>query len=389
MSRVKASARPSLLGALLLLFGAGAIASIPTALTTYHGDATGWNNAQKIVADNSGTLHIVYQVSLTPARDRDRFAYARSEDGLVWEVTELEGRWPAIGTAGDVIYITFVRRGSEGDELWLYRLGGSSLDRQLILRSAPHSLFYPAIAVGDGRIHLTWEAHRGEVSSIEYVGLELFNAEPQVEVVAEGPQGLYFPSLAVAHTQKTGTGKTGTGGPDRPHLVWEEEVDPVHHQITHGRRGPSGWEIEPVSTPAINARYPALDYDPERNIYELVFVGYATSGNEIYYRALAEGGWGRLQLLSQDLEPGYWTFPTVEDGNVVWGRTVSAGCSIGPLYYSFLTAGSWSTPQALEGEFAAFPHLFRKGGVWHLIWTDRDPESPILRVIRYRQLQLP
>jgi len=361
---------------LLLLFGVGAIASTPTALTTYHGDATGWNNAQKIVVDNSGTIHIVYQVSLTPAQDRDRFAYARSSvDGQEWETAEFEGRWPAIGTDGDVIYITFVRRGSEGDELRLYRIPrGLALERQLILRSMPHSLFFPAVAAESGHVHLAWEAHRDGRSYIEYAKIGPAG-EPLIETVAEGSFGLYFPSLAV--------------GPDGPHLVWEAGVDPVHHQIMHGRRGAEGWVVEPVSAVGINALYPALDYDPRRDSYELVFVGYSTGGNEIYYRALSRGSWGESELLTQGLEPGYWTFPAVEDGTVVWGRTVSAGCSIGPLYYSFLTAGSWSAPQALEGEFAAFPHLFHQGSVLHLIWTDRDPESPILRVIRYRQLRSP
>jgi len=358
----------------LLLAGVGAIASTPTVLTTYRGDATGWNNAQKIVVSAEGTFHIVYQFSLAPTERQDRFIWARSADGHTWETADYEGRWPAIEVDGDLIYIIFVRRGSEEDRLWLYRLNGGSLDKQLILRSMPHSLFYPAIAIRNGQIHLAWEAHRDGKSYIEYAQIGPAG-EPLIETVAESSFGLYFPSLAV--------------GPDGPHLVWEAGVDPVHHQIMHGRRGAEGWVVEPVSAVGINAHYPALDYDPERKIYEIVFVGYSTSGNGIYYRALEGGSWGSLKPLNQGLEPGYWTFPAVEGGLVVWGRTVSAGCSIGPLYYSYLIKKSWSVPQALEGEFAAFPHLFRKGGTLHLIWTDRDPQSPIWRVIRYRQLEIP
>lgn len=360
--------RLGLLGVILLaVLGVAA-----TAPTSYLGDATGWNNAQKVVVTADGAVHIVYQVALTPAQDRDRFAYARSADGHEWEVTELEGRWPAIATDRNVIYITFIERGEE-DRLWLYRLDGNSLARQLILGSASHSLFYPAIAANGDQVYLTWEAHRGEGSSIEYALLDRFNAEPQVETVAESSSGLYFPSLAI--------------GPDGPHLAWEEEIGPSQHRIIHARREEGGWAGEPVPSQGIDARYPALDYDPEREIYGLVFVSYSTSGNGIYYRALAEGSWGEPRLLSRGLESGYWTFPAVEDGLVVWGRTVAAGCSIGPLYYLFL--GSDGEPQALEGQFAAFPHLFREGDVWHLVFTDRDPESPIWRVIRYRQLKRP
>jgi len=374
MSRGRRSLRFYLLGLLLLLCGAGAGASETALLTTYHGDATGWNNAQKIVVSTAGTIYIVYQVSLTPAQDRDRFAYGRSEDGLVWEVRELEGRWPAIATAGDVIYITFIERGEE-DRLWLYRLAAGHWEGQIILSSPPRSLFYPAIAVGDGRVHLAWEAHRGERSSIEYAVLAPFGVEPQVEVIAESPSGLYFPSLAL--------------GPDGLHLAFEEAVDASHHRIVHTRRGSEGWAGEPVSQEELDVRYPALDYDPERDIYGLVFVSYSSSGNGIYYRALAGGNWGEAQLLSRGLEPGYWAFPTVEDGLVVWGRTVAAGCSIGPLYWSYPADGTRGSPQVLEGDFAAFPHLFRKNNTWHLVWTDRDPSSPIWRVIKYRELRPP
>ncbi|MFQ6090155.1 MAG: hypothetical protein ACE5LD_01760 [Candidatus Bipolaricaulia bacterium] len=340
-------------------------------LPTHHGDATGWNNARKIVVDHDGAVHIVYQLSLAPGQERDLFVWARSENGRPWETVSYEGRWPAIGIdpEANVIYITFVRRKAEGDELWLYWISQSSRGERLIASAAPHSLFYPAIAVAGGHVHLAWEAHRGRMSYIEYAKLGP-SGEPLIETVAQNAPGLYFPSLAV--------------GPDGPHLAWEEAIGPRRHRIVHGKRGPDGWEAGPVSGPELNARYPALDYDPERDRYDLVFVNYATAGNAIYYRAFSSASWSGLERLSRGLEGGYWTFPTIEDGNVVWGRQVSAGCPVGPLWY--LSLDSCSEPQVLEGEFAAFPHLFRRGDTLHLIWTDRDPEDPLLRLVRYRQL---
>jgi hypothetical protein len=359
------------LGVLLLLFfEVGALTSTSSTLTTYCGDATGWNNAKKIVVDHSGMIHIVYQTSLTPAQERDRFAYARSRDGLLWEVMEMEGRWPAIAIDGDRIYIAFIVRGEE-DQLWLFRAAPDSQERQLILNPTPRSLFYPALAVESSSVHLAWEAHREGKSYIEYARV-VSPKEAVFETLAESSQGLYFPSLAV--------------GPDGLHLVWEEGAGSGLHRIVHAQQGDGDWTSRPISSPEIDAHYPALDYDSERQVYELVFASYSSSGNGIYYRALREGDWEEPQLLSRELESGYWTFPTVEDGLVVWGQTVAAGCAIGPLYWIYLSKGGWNMPQALEGEFAAFPHLFRKGDIWHLIWTDRDSRSPILRVIKYLQL---
>jgi hypothetical protein len=372
-------ARAVLLGLLLLLFSqAGVEPAGSEALFTYIGDATGWNNAQKIAVGTEGTIHIVYQQGLAPDQQQDLFAYARSLDGQDWEVATYEGRWPAIGldSESNMIYIAFVRRQAEQDELHVLQIAKSGVEDVFFLSSEPHSLLFPAIVVESRLINLAWEVHRGSKSFIEYAQLDPASRALQMEVVAEGDRGLYFPSLTI--------------GSDGVHLVWEEEVDPLRHRIVHGRRDLSGWQVEapPEGSEPLNARYPALDYDPDGQAYELVFVDYATAGNRIYYQALSAGGWGEPECLSCALESGYWTFPTVEDGNVFWGRQVSAGCPIGPLYYSRLFAGSWSGPQALEGDFAAFPHLFRQGSTLHLIWTDRDPQSTILRLIKYRQIEI-
>jgi len=350
--------------------------SSTTLLRGHHGDATGWNNAQKIVVDAQGQVHLVFQYALTPAQDEDLFVYARST-AQGWETTQWEGRWPTLAYDGTAVWLAYVQRDTDAEEdrLWLQRINAP--ERWLIAESAPHTLFYPALVVANGKLYLAWEVHRDEKSAIMLAEFSTERSELEAtEQVAENKAGLYFPTLAA--------------GPDGPHLAYEE-AQGRKHRIVHAWHEGDGWHHEVVSGAVLEARYPALDYDPDKSIYELVFVGYASGGNEIYYRALTGEGWTELQELSQGLEPDYWTFPVVEDGLAVWGRTVAAGCSIGPLYWSYRVPGPepasrWSEPRPLEGEFAAFPHLFREGDTWHLIWTDRDPESPLWRVIRYRRL---
>ncbi|MCR4404946.1 MAG: hypothetical protein NUW06_06730 [Candidatus Acetothermia bacterium] len=364
--------------ALLLLLQVGAGSAASGELLTYLADATGWNNAQKIVVSADGTIHIVYQQRLGSGTEQDLFAYARSRDGQNWEIASCKGRWPAIALelASDEIYIAFVRRLAERDELRLRRMAQDGGTELLLTSSAPGSLLFPAVAVAAGRVHLAWEAHLGGRSSIAHAELELASQQLMIETVAEGDRGLYFPSLAV--------------GPDGVHLVWEEEVDGLRHRIVHAWRESSRWQVDaiPEEGELLNAHYPALDYHPDLRVYELVFARYDAAGNAIYYRALGARGWSEPECLSCWLESGYWSFPTVEDGNVVWGRQVAAGCPEGPLFYSHLSGRSWSEPQALEGDFAAFPHLFRLGDKLYLVWTDRDVQSPILRLVRYRQLQI-
>ena len=353
-------------------------------LLTSIGEATGWNNARKIVVDSSGTIHLVYQ------REEDLIAYARSRDGQLWEVGwTREGRWPAIAFDPETgrVHIAFIERSPDGDRLWVLSRPQDeegNWEEKLIIRGEPRSLFYPALEAYEGELYLAWEEHHELRSAIAYVELPSAGgdsparAQPQlqVELIQEGTRGLYFPSLAA--------------GPDGVHLVWEqEEALDGRHRLVHAWLAGTSWRLEPVPDISLDARYPMLDYDPSSAIYELVFVGYAPGGNRIFYRcrALTGEGWSEPEELSRGLERGYWSFPVVEDGLVVWGRTVAAGCGTGPLYWSYRDlAGRWSEPRPLEGEFAAFPQLYRQGNVWHLIWTDRDPESPLRRVVRYRRL---
>jgi len=364
-----------------------------TELITYTGEATGWNNGRKIVVDHDGDIHIVYQYSLAPGQPQDLVIYARSEDGQAWTIERLAGRFPAITTDGNRIYIALVQRSASSDVLWLYRKDSSGWHSQVIWQAAPRSIFYPAIAVEGGSppiIHLVWELHSSSLSWIKYAQVSGFGEEqPQVQVEVEDirkdKRGLYFPSLAL-------------DGAGRAHVLWEEEVTSTKHRISHGVRLDTGeWHIRENISGEADARYPSIDFYHER--IHAIFVLYESDRSLIYHDYYTQEGWGQdhggLLLVSQGLEDGLWTFPVIENGHALFSKTVAAGCGVGPFYWNRLSnsdsasasASSWATPQPVAGEFASFPQLIEGlPGVLHIIWTDRHPEDPIKRLVRYMQM---
>lgn len=358
------------------------------------GEATAWNNAQKLAVDGQGGVHIVYQYDYG-RDDPDVIRYSYSNDGREWKYEEWPGRYPTVAVdARDRVYLAYVERTSQGDRLWLRRRipDGSWVSRELA-RSEPRALFYPALAVGPQALHLVWEAHTSAGHSIRYVAFPLdetfTRASYGVETLVANREGVYFPTLEVD---------------GRGHVVvaWEAARDPVSHRIDAATRTADGWKHHrDISESAKDARHPALGLGATGRVQVVYVVREGSSRSGLYVTALDETGlsWDPPGRLTRQGREGDTTlngqriiaFPAIEGGYVLWGHTVPAACGTGPLFWVRQDeTGSWSAPRELMGDFAAYPHLIeRPGGVVHLVWTDREVQALRSFEVRYARLHLP
>jgi len=356
------------------------------------GEATAWNNADKLAVDSRGHINVVYQYEYN-ADGPDLIRYARSEDGHEWQIEEWPGRYSTVtADSQDRVYAAYVERTPKGDQLWLRRRDPQGeWNTRRLFQAAPHSIFYPALAAGPEALHLAWEAHTAEGHSIHYATFSLRDdfatAAFEIEQVATNPQGIYFATLALDSR-------------GRVHLAWEAARDPVNHQIDAAVRIGSAWKLHPnISNGVGNARYPALGLGPDGRL-QVVFVVHEEGLRSSLHTAAYDperAQWGPPKLLVRRQPQGdtpiyaqrILAFPVIKGEYAIWGNSVPAACGAGPLFWA-RAGGSWSDPYLLLGEFASYPHVIeRPQGVLHLVWTDRDTQQLRAFVVRYARLRLP
>ena len=356
------------------------------------GEATAWNNAQKLAVDTRGRLHVVYQSSYrkTLRGGEDRIHYARSPDGRTWtREAEWSGRYPTLAVDDlDRVYIAYVERTAESDRLRLRRRDPDHDEwiDLLVAEAPPRSFAYPALAVGPSALHLAWESHIPEGHTIQYVEIPLDGkfppeALPSIETVAQSEEGVYFATLTV-------------DARGRIVMAWETAIDARYHRIDGAIRRGTAWQLSPdLSRGAPDARYPALGPAPNggvRLVYLVREGGRRTSLSVLSYRGRGDP-WGRPELLVRKepdpAEPSYsqliLAFPVAWKAYTFWGYSVPDACGAGPLSWA-----AWSEPRPLIGAFASYPHVTEgPGGVLHLVWTDRDVDELRAFVVRYARLK--
>jgi hypothetical protein len=354
------------------------------------GEATAWNNAQKLAVDGRGGLHVVYQVSYSKVLrgGEDRIRYARSPDGRIWTVVdEWPGRYPTLAVdQQDRVYIAYVGRTDDGDRLRLrrYDLALGAWEDLIVAEAPRRSFAYPVVAVGPSALHLTWESHIAEGHALRYVEIPLNGnfppgALPGIETVAQSERGVYFAALTVDPQGQV-------------FMAWEAALDARYHRIDGAVRRGSGWEIfSDLSRGGPDARSPALGPAPGGGV-RLVYLVREGDRRRSLYIASYDGQWGRPELLIREepdsTEPSYGqlllAFPVVWGEYALWGHSVPDACGAGPLSGTALG----SEPRPLIGAFASYPHITEgPEGVWHLVWTDRDEGELRAFVVRYARLK--
>lgn len=356
------------------------------------GEATAWNNAQKLAVDGRGGLHVVYQFSYRKALrgGEDRIRYARSPDGRTWTVVdEWPGRYPTVGIdPQDRIYIAYVGRTADGDRLRLRRYDPApDAWEDVIVAEAPSRSFaYPALATGPSALHLAWESHTAEGHALRYVEIPLGGNSPgalpgiDIETVAQNERGVYFTALTVDPR-------------GRVLIAWETALDARDHRIDGAVRRGDDWEIFPdLSRGASDARSPALGPAPGGGV-RLVYLVREGDRRRSLYAASYDGRWEHPEMLIRgkpdSTGPSYGqllpAFPVVWGEYALWGHSVPDACGAGPLSW----AAPGAEPRPLIGAFASYPHITEgPEGVWHLVWTDRDESALRAFVVRYARLSL-
>jgi hypothetical protein len=356
------------------------------------GEATAWNNAQKLAVDGQGGLHLAYQVSYGKVLrgGEDRIRYARSPDGRRWtDVDEWSGRYPTLAVdRQDRVYIAYVGRTDDGDRLRLRRYD-PALDawEELVIAEAPRRSFaYPALAPGPSALHLAWESHTAEGHALRYVEIPLNrNFTPgallsiDIETVAQNERGIYFAALAIDPK-------------GRVFMAWEAALDARYHRIDGAVRRGASWEtFSDLSRGAPDARSPALGPAPGGGVRLVYLVREGDRRRSLYVASFSDQ-WGRPELLVREdpdpTEPSYsqllLAFPVVWGEYALWGHSVPDACGAGPLSWTALG----SEPRPLIGAFASYPHITEgPEGVWHLVWTDRDESELRAFVVRYARLK--